>query len=340
MPHLRFDHLQDRWIIFAPDRIHRPAGYNAPPKPKPAGQCPFCPGNEKLTPPEITALRPYNSLPDKPGWQIRVIPNKFPALTKTEDPNCSQDDLFLSIDGYGCHEVIIESPRHDQDFRQFELEHIENILAVYKERMKVLMNDPHIEYILIFRNQGYNAGVTQYHPHAQLLASTVIPKTVRTEFDSSLKHQRQSGKCLFCSILDQEIQNGQRVIHQNEHFAAYLPYASRMPYEICVMPKKHQSSFTSTAEPEIHSLAKILKITLKSLTATIPDIDYNLLIHTAPNLPPGKLTDWDKCYHWHIEIIPRIGNTAGFEIGTGFFINTVLPETAAKDIRSAIENVK
>lgn len=349
MRHLRYDPIHKLWVIFAPKRGGRPTDYINPPNPERTGECPFCPGSEDHTPPEIWALRPNESEPNTPGWSIRIFPNKYPALSmEGVNPMDFPDDNRM-MKGVGEHEVIIETPNHETDIPRMEVSQIERIIRAYRSRMAELEKDPRLRYVLIFRNFGYYAGCTFSHPHTQLIATPVIPSTVQTEIDSAREHHRRTGKCWFCETGEGEIKDGSRLIASDGVFAAYAPFASRMPFEICIAPIKHSPMFSGITNDEIVSLAALLKSVLRKLTEGLHGVGYNLFIHTAPRqseddtiAPADKFEDkaerlvmspYEDFYHWHIEILPRLSRVAGFEIGAGFFINTVLPEKAAGALR-------
>ena len=332
MPHFRYDPVQRCWVIFAPDRLKRPADYRLPDIPVPAEKCPFCPGNENLTPPETFARSPRNRKPDTPGWTLRVVPNKYPAVTEFADDDFAEPG-FQTLPAAGIHEVIVETPLHDADLHQLPLEDVTGILSVFKSRSLHLEKMPGIKQVLIFRNLGFFAGATRSHPHSQLLALPLVPRTIKSELDSARQYLNSENACLFCTELGKELKSGQRIIAQNEHFTAFAPFASRTPYEITIMPRLHLPKFSETPDNLLPPLAEICRSVVAGLKNLLPKVNYNLILHTAPVHSGDDSSRVSDAYHWHFEIIPRIGTKAGFEIGSGFYINSILPEDAAKKLR-------
>ena len=333
MPRLRYDEIHKLWVIFAPDRSQRPTDYAKPPTPEIVGECPFCPGNERQTPPEKYSLRRNDSKPDTPGWDIRVVPNKFPALVESEEKGLVESDFEKSIGGFGVHEVIVDTPEHSADIPDMPLNQIAGMLKTYRMRLRELESDDRFEYIQIFRNFGYNAGETFSHPHSQLITLPVIPSIVLTEIEAGFAHFNRKQSCLFCDTIKHEIDSSARVIVRNDKFLVFAPYASRLPFEICVMPVRHSYNFSDISDDEALSLAEALKNSLTSLQNVTGGVDYNILIHSLTHTYVKENRSPEAVYHWHFEILPRLTKAAGFEIGTGFGINSVLPESAAGILR-------
>lgn len=337
MSFLRFDVTTNDWVIFAPERSRRPHALNkkeAGMPPPPSGQlCPFCPGNEHLTAPEIYALR-GGTAPNTPGWTVRVVPNKFPALRIEEDHHRHEDGpLFRFMGGCGAHEVIIETPEHDLSSALQSVEHVEFVLRTLQFRFNDLVGDARFQTIVLFKNHGEGAGASLRHPHWQLIATPVVPRTLRLKHAVATDYFDQTGDCLYCVLLEEELTSGQRVVAENEHYAAIVPYAAHMPFETWILPKTHQSSFGRTEAARLRPLAALLKTVLLKLYTGLENPDFNLTINTAPR------GDEDKRYFlWHMEIVPRLTKPAGFEMGSGMAINTVLPEQAAEFLR-AVEPV-
>ncbi len=331
MPELRRDPIIGRWIIIATERAKQPSDFchieaetaiNS-------HNCPFCGGNEAMTPPEIFCMREQWSKPNSTGWWVRTIPNKFPALQIEGKLDRQGNGIYDMMNGVGAHEVVIETPEHNKSLADLEIHYIEKVLLSYRERMLDLKKDPRFKYILIFRNHRSSAGASLDHPHSQLIATPIVPKRVKEELRGALEHFNFKDRCVFCDIIWQEIKDRKRVVIENEHFLTFTPYASRFPYEICIIPNKHKACYESITNEEIPALAQILKSSLLKLKKLLSDPPYNYIIHTTPFSLPTDLKD----YHWHIEIIPRITHVAGFEWGTGFYINSVPPEDAARDLR-------
>ncbi len=338
MPELRHDPIQKRWVIIATERSRRPLEWLTTPSPELDGFCPFCPGNEAATPREIAAARDAGSLPDGPGWKVRVVPNKFPALRIEGGQDRKARGLYDRMNGVGAHEVIIESPDHHQPL--FDMDHaaVERVVSLYIDRQRDLLRDRRFKYVLIFKNHGQVAGASLSHPHSQIIATPVTPRTIATELSSAREHYHLKERCLFCDVLDQEIQAGTRVVWADPLFAVIAPYASRFPFELMILPRRHCHSFIDMTAEERAGLARVLRDTLRRLNRGLADPPFNFMVHTAPNLEyePRRLAFWQTIpydFHWHIEVIPRLAQVAGFEWGTGFYINPTAPEEAALFLR-------
>jgi UDPglucose--hexose-1-phosphate uridylyltransferase len=330
MSFLRYDVTTKDWVIFAPERARRPHDLKkgtaaAPPS---EGLCPFCPGNEHLTGPEIYALRGGTAV-NTPGWTVRVVPNRFPALRIEEDHRRHEEGpLFRFMGGCGAHEVIIETPDHERFLAQQPVEHVEFVLRTLQLRFNDLMRDTRFQTIVIFKNHGEGAGTSLRHPHWQLIATPVVPRTLRLKHAVATDYFDQTGTCLYCVLLEEELAFQQRVIGQNEHYAAIMPYAAHVPFETWILPKWHRSSFGSVEPARLRPLAELLRNVLLKLYSSLEDPDFNLTINTVPR------GDEDKRYFlWHMEIVPRLTRPAGFEQGSGMCINTILPEEASGFLR-------
>jgi len=338
---LRKDPLLDRWVIIAAERGQRPSDF-ASPEPSPGGAaCPLCEGSEDKTPPEIWALRPDGSPPDTPGWQVRVVPNKYPALKVEGEVKREGLGMFDVLNGVGAHEVIVESPDHDWQMADGPPERIERVLLAYQERLTDLYQDPRFRYVVIFRNYGQRAGASLSHPHSQLIAVPITPKHSKNKLSVAKSYYQEKERCIFCDLVSQERALGERVVLDTEHFVAICPFASRFPFELAIYPRQHQHHFGLLDDVRRAALAEVLYLCLHYLRPALGDPPYNYVISTAPNsLPrPGKPDYWSTLpldYHWHIEIMPRVTRIAGFEWGTGFYINPVSPEDAAQFLREAI----
>jgi len=325
MPELRKDPIIGRWVIISTERGKRPTDFHSLPEKKKNALCPFCPGNESSTPPEVMAFRPKSSQANKPGWTLRVISNKYPALKIEGDLNREGRGIFDKMNGVGAHEVIIETPDHQQDMVDLDDNGMENVLHAYVARIVDLKKDPRFKYILIFKNQGKAAGASLEHSHSQLIATPIVPKRVMEELDGVHKYYDYKERCIFCDIVKQEISENVRIVVQNDAFISVEPFAPRFPFETWVLPKTHIPAFEDTPPDKIPLLAQTLKETLKRLSKALNNPPYNFLIHTKPI----DSRDSDD-YHWHIEIMPRVTRVAGFEWGTGFYINPTTPEDAAR----------
>jgi UDPglucose--hexose-1-phosphate uridylyltransferase len=324
---LRQDPTTNDWIIFNRERARPPHEFirSKVRKSLPArnGECPLCPGNEHRTP---RAEAVYGS-PDE--WKIRVVLNKFPALTPDGDTSREERKLFRSFHGYGRHEVIIETPRHNGLIPLMEDGHVEEIFKAYRDRYHALKADPNIKAIIIFKNHGEGAGTTLVHPHTQVVASTVVPPFVRRRYEIATQHYDSTGRCLYCDLLGDELEASERIVMQTDHCIVLHPFSSHYPFETWIMPKAHKSSFGDISDDEIKGFSRVTKDVLLRLYTGLEDPDYNLIIHTAP------VDDEHKSYFlWHIQIIPRLTHVAGFELGSGIYINSAVPEETAAFMRN------
>ncbi len=329
MPELRKDPIIGRWVIISTERGKRPSDFPGAPKRKKENKlCPFCPGNESATPPEILAIRPDTSEPNKPGWTLRVISNKYPALRIEGDLNREGVGIFDKMNGVGAHEVIIETPDHNKDLIDLSTKEVQDVIWAYRERSLDLKKDPRFQYILIFKNQGEAAGASLEHSHSQLIALPIVPKRVTEELEGASKYYGYKERCVFCDIIRQEIADDERVVIQNDSFVSLEPFAPRFPFETWILPKRHSASFDEIKKEDISALATLLLETLRRLAKALNNPQYNYLLHTSP-----VNNDYPEEYHWHIEIIPKLTKVAGFEWGTGFYINPTTPEDAASYLK-------
>jgi len=331
MSELRRDPVLGRWVIVSSERADRPRDFRSAPEVRNSGGfCPFCPGNEYTTPPELLALRPDGSPPNGPGWSLRVVPNKFPALRSEGELKRTGDLLFQSLKGTGAHEVIIETPDHNGTLVSLDPSAVVNTLAAFASRMRDLRNDARLEYVAVFKNHGSAAGATLEHSHSQLIALPVVPTQVLAELEGSLAYHETTGRCIYCAIVEEEVRRDERVVAVNDDFVALCPYASSFPFEAWILPRAHSSRFEE-GEESFPALALILQDLLRSLGTVLDDPDYNFVIHTSP-LHSRRLGH----YHWHIEVAPKLNNVAGFEWGSAFTINPTPPEEAALHLRKAL----
>lgn len=329
MSELRKDPVTGRWVIIAPERGRRPMDFHPREEETAAssGACPFCEGNEDKTPPEVFALRNKDTKPNTPGWQVRVVPNKFPTLKMEGELNPTHIGLFDKMNGVGAHEVVIENPAHDRDLSDYSGEEMGKVIQAYRERTLDLKKDERWQHIFIFKNYGGGAGASLGHSHTQLIALPQVPIQVEEELTAAKGHFSQEGRCLFCDILKQEIDSGERVVLENENFVSLEPFAPRFPFETWIIPKEHRPHFFQMGREEEKSLSETLPQIMKLLKAVLGDTPYNCIIHTSP------LKEESDYYHWHVEIIPQLTRIGGFELGTGFFINLVSPEQAARQLK-------
>lgn len=330
MSEFRQDIISDRWVIIAPERAARPTDFPVERRTAVGGFCPFCEGNENRTPPEIAAFRAADTLPNTPGWRVRVVPNRFPALAGHHCLREKTDPLFPSISGFGHHEVIIESPRHILSTGEMPSLAVTDVLRMYRLRLRALQKEPDLAYAMIFKNIGAAAGATLEHTHSQLIATPVVPGIVVAELRGADNFFQKNSQCVFCAILQREQADGDRIILENENFTAFAPYASRFPLETWILPKQHVGDFGAQNPDTLPDLGNILREILARLDIVLDRPAYNYIIHTVPFCRQAE-----PRYHWHIEIIPRITRVAGFEWGTGFHINPAPPEHAATMLRQA-----
>lgn len=328
MPELRKDPISGRWVIISIERGKRPSDFSMRVSPKKGGFCAFCEGNEHTTPPEIMAFRSDGGRPNTPGWTLRVVPNKFPALNVEGRLDRVGEGIFDKMNGVGAHEVIIECPDHNLTLSTMPLKSIEDALWAFHNRITDLKRDTRFKYILVFKNEGDEAGASLEHSHSQLIALPIVPHLVEEELIQSKQYYEYKERCIFCDIIHQETADKKRVISENDDFIAISPFAPRSPFETMILPKRHESSFMPNGS--FNLLAKILQKTLKQIDKVLDMPPYNFMIHTSP-----FSNEENAYYHWHIEIIPKLTKIAGFEWGSGFYINPTTPEEAAKFLREA-----
>ncbi len=328
MPELRKDPMSGRWVIISVERGKRPSDFGVRVSPKKGGFCAFCEGNERTTPPEIMAFRPGSGDSNTSGWSLRVVPNKFPALNVEGQLERVGEGIFDKMNGVGAHEVVIECPDHNSTLSTMPLKSVEGTLWAFHQRMEDLRKDNRFKYVLVFKNEGDDAGASLEHTHSQLIALPIIPQLVEEELFLSKQYYSYKERCIFCDVIRQERDGKMRVISENEDFIAIAPFASRAPFETMILPKRHESAFAPHGNFDL--LAQILQRTLKQIDKVLDLPPYNLMIHTSP-----FKDETNEYYHWHIEILPKLTKIAGFEWGSGFYINPTPPEEAAKFMREA-----
>ncbi len=331
MPELRKDPISRRWVIIATERAARPTDFkHEAVEVNDSDTCPFCEGRETRTPPEIYAIRAPGTAPNTPGWTVRVVSNKYPALRIEGSIERAKMGIFTRMDGVGAHEVIIETTDHHRHLALQPIEHVANVIRAYLQRYRDLRGDTRFEYGLLFRNHGRTAGASLSHPHSQLIALPIVPQRVVGELEAAEHYFGRHAACLYCAMLEQERDAGVRTIFENESFAALEPYAARFPFETWILPKVHQADFGALPPDREVPLAQMLHETLHRLHACLDNPPYNVIIHTLPYRSESK-----HAYHWHVEVMPRLTQVAGFEWGSGFYINPVAPEEAARFLREA-----
>jgi len=328
MPELRQNFFTKEWVIIATERARRPEEMAthrvAQPVPEFVETCPFCPGHEDKTPPEVMRY-PANS---GDPWKVRVIPNKFAALSSEVQPTRSRQHLRRRIDGFGFHEVIIDSPDHSRSMALLSDEQVGHILTVYKNRYHALSRDRRVNHITIFKNHGSDAGASLQHPHSQLIATPMIPSQVRHRLDEALRHYDDVGECMYCHMVEREIEDQTRIVMKSEHFVAMEVFAAPTPFATHIFPLRHMASFGDITELETTDLARVLRTLLAKIYVGLENPDLNFTIRSGPTEYSGA-----RHFHWYVSVIPRLTRVAGFELGSGMFINTVLPEAAAEFLR-------
>lgn len=332
MPELRKDPVLGRWIIISKERGKRPTDFLVEKAETTGGFCPLCPGNESTTPSEVLAYRNNQfAKKDDPGWQVRVVPNKFPALVIEGDLDKEGEGLYDKMNGIGAHEVIIESPKHDTNFADLDPAEIALVFKAYRDRIEDLAMDQRFQYVMVFKNHGRAAGASLEHPHSQLIALPVLPRLLVSELEGALSYYNYKERCIFCDIVRQEIKQEIRVVCQNDKFITITPFAPKTPFEMWILPKDHSSSYRRQNETQLLALAEIFSESLQRLDRCIPGVPYNFVLHTQP-LRSENL----EHFHWHFEIVPKLTSIAGFEWGSGFYINPLPPEEAAAFLRESL----
>lgn len=331
MSELRQNLATKEWVIIASERAKRPHEFVDTSRtldsktPAWDDDCPFCPGNEE---PDLEVLR----VPKEANWQVRIVGNRYPALAVSGTLDRQYQGLQRRMSGVGYHEVIVESPRHNTCAALQTPEEVALVFRTFIDRAWTIQSDRRIEYILFFKNHGRQAGASLMHPHAQLMALPMVPSDVRVRADEARHHFDEVGRCAFCEMIEQEVAARSRIILESEHFVAFTPYASATPFHVWVMPRGHLSSFLHAQDTELNDLGYIMHRVLRKLYIGLKNPDFNYAIRTAP------VSDLGAAYlHWYITIVPRISYAAGFEIGSGIYINPSMPEECAAFLRAIEE---
>jgi UDPglucose--hexose-1-phosphate uridylyltransferase len=329
MPELRQNFFTKEWVVIATERAKRPEQMVVKRPEKTVAPfvptCPFCPGNESQTPPEVMRV-PGATNSD---WLVRLIPNKFAALQRDVQPDRIIHRSRRTINGFGVHDVVIETPNHAQVMALMSEAEVLNVLRTYKARYSALSLDNRIAHVTIFKNHGADAGTSLEHPHSQVIATPVISWQVRQRFQEALRHYDDFGNCIFCQSIEEELHDNQRIVLVTDHFVVLELFASPAPFSTHIYPRRHIASFGDISSVELTDLALVLKTMLGKLYYGLNNPDFNFTIRTAPAELIGV-----KYFHWYLSIIPRLTRVAGFELGSGMFINTVLPESAAEFLRN------
>lgn len=340
MPEFRRDPLTDTWVIIAEERGHRPRELEPASRVEDPEYCPFEAGNEDMTPPEILSLG-GNEADD--SWDVRVIPNKYPALAIEGDPDRRGLGMFDRMNGIGAHEVVIETPEHDGNFDQHTPEHADRILRAYQQRIQDLRKDRRLRYVMAFKNHGAEAGATMAHPHSQIVALSLTPKRVKEQLLRARDHYREKERCLLCDLIRQEREDGSRIVLDDPEYVVLCPFASRFSFETWILPKDHNHHFTNVTDAQRRRLGELMVDVIGRMNEALTDPPYNFLFNTAPNTndlnpQPNRWATIEHDFHWHLEILPRVSQSAGFEYGTGFHINPTPPEEAARFLREVTRN--
>jgi len=332
MPELRRDPIVGRWVIIATERARRPQDTGRLHEPAPGGLCPFDHGQEDKTPREVYVTgRPPSASANGPGWKVRVVPNRYPALMIEGNHDREPVGIYDRMNGIGAHEVVIETPDHDRDMAHLTDQEVTEVLFAFKARVVDLRNDQRFRYILLFKNHGTHAGATLEHSHSQLIALPVTPRQVTEEIEGARRHFDHRERCIFCDIVLQERKDRSRLIFENDEFVVFAPWAPRSPFETWIVPRRHESNFEAEPKERLALCAAALRSTLKRIAVALGDPAYNFIVHSNP------LRDAPSpSYHWHIEVMPALTHLAGFEWGSGFHINPVPPEEAAEFLRLVV----
>ncbi len=323
MPSLRKDPISGRWVIIATERSKRPSDFHVTVEKPSADFCPFCKGNESATPP---AIRSWN---DKNGdWSVRVIPNKYPALKVEGSVEKWGEGMFDAMSGVGAHEVIIESSSHVTDLHQLDTAHVALVFEAWQERLIDLRKDERLKSAVVFKNHGVQAGASLEHAHSQVIALPVVPRRLENELEGSKAYYEFRDRCAFCDLLEQELSARERIVYENPDIVVVAPYASRFPFELWFLPRRHEPWYEGAGRKELSSLADAVRVVTQKLDKALDRPPFNLVLHSAPFVD-GEMDH----FHWHVELIPTLTKVAGFEWGTGFYINPTPPEEAAQHLR-------
>jgi len=330
MGELRRDPVVGRWVIVDTDNPNTPADFNYEQYIPKGGLCPFCYGNEFMTPPEINCFRDPNTQANTPGWSVRVVANKFPALQIEGSLERRGIGIYDMSNGVGAHEVLIETPYHAKDLPDLLPEEAENYIKMCTIRCNDLAKDKRFKYLMLFRNYGSAAGATLEHPHTQIVALPMVPKNALEELHGAKEYFDYRERCIFCDIIRQELQEKERIVLENKYFLSFCPFVSRFPFEMMIIPKKHNGNFCAMNPEEIKALAEIMQGTLRKLKKVFENLSYNYIIHSSPINGDTE----EEYYHWHIELMPKLTQVAGFEWGTGFYLDSTSPELAAQYLKA------
>lgn len=338
MPEFRKDIITDDWVIIATERAKRPEDFtkHIDDQVSRSRECPFDPGNEELTPPEILRVDKKGNIVDKNSdWQIRIVPNKFPALVNDATTKKGFDGFYSNMGSFGMHEVVVNTPEHITSLNDLDAFQLKLMIKVYKLRIKMLKNNTKLKSIIVMLNQGVQAGASLEHSHSQIFALPLIPHKLKRELEGTKRYYKKKGKCALCYMIEHEKSESKRVVFENKHFIIIEPYASKGPFETWIIPKRHYSNFEEISEREIDSFTECLKLILELFDKDLQNPSFNYYIHTGPI--NGKPI---KHFHWHFEFIPKMSIKAGFEIATGIHISITSPEASADFFRKKLKEFR
>ena len=334
MSELRQNRVTGEWVIIASERASRPEDFHREvgksPLPAHNPSCPFCPGNESRTPPESVADRPGGGPANSGGWNVRVVPNKYPALSPEVEADWFEEAQFFNgVQGFGVHDVIIDCPEHNLTIGNMSRDAVRRLFFAYRERYRQLEKNEKILLINIFRNYGMKAGASLEHPHSQLIATPVIPTRIQMRLDVAKEYFDIHGRCILCDTIERTLTVKERLVLETERYAVFHPFASQTPFETWVLPKTHYASFGDTSDEDVEELAYVMRDMLHRILNGLGDPDYNYLIQVNPTR-----TRYREKYHWYVQILPRIVPSVGFELSSGIYISTARPEDTAEFLRN------
>lgn len=330
MPQLRKDPVLKQWVIVSPERGKRPHDFRMEAEqPDDPASCPFCEGNERLTPIETMAFRKNGTGANQPGWWVRVIPDREPILVPAGDSGREGIGMFDAMNSIGIHEVVVETPHHSQTLQTVPLDQVREVIWAYKQRLLDIKKNPRFKHLMVVKNSG--RGVSAFtHSHSHIVATPIIPKRIEEEIDGAREYFHYHDRCIFCDMVRQELEQPTRIVYQDQFFIAFCPFASRFPFEMMIIPRSHQPFFENVDNDHVHGFAQVLQTVLKKMQALLANLPYNFILHTSP-----CSDSYRDFFHWHLEIIPKLSQVAGFEWGSGFYINALPPEDAARFLREA-----
>lgn len=331
MSELRKDPIVNRWVMMAPERAQRPIQIAERQRQLDIEFDPFAEGNESETAPELLSIRTADSFPNKPGWRVRVVPNKYPAVQRLGEFEQRHEGLYENSNGFGAHEVIIECPQTEPNLSRLSSGQVTAVLTAYRDRLIELGADRRLAHAMIFKNQGTLAGASVHHAHSQLIGTPFVPFTVAEELAGCQEYLDQHGRDIFEAIIETELRSRSRIVLETPRFLVICPYASRVAYEMCIVPRDAGSHYEQIGATELEELGGVMKTVLRKLEVALDDPAFNYVLHSAP-FHQTRLPH----YRWHFEILPRLTRLAGFEWGSGCYLNEVLPEVAAKLFRETV----